>query len=49
MGENDEEAGAHLLVVVGHEEKAGKGLSGVEQISGEEELGSGDIPVRKRE
>ena len=49
MGENDEEAGAHLLVVVGREEKAGKGLSGVEQISGEEELGFGDVPVRKRE
>ena len=47
MGENDEEAGAHLLVVVGHEEKAGKGLAGVEQISSDEKLGSGDVLARK--
>jgi hypothetical protein len=35
-------------VVLGRREKAGKGFAGMEQISGEEELGSGDISARKR-
>ena len=32
-------------MVLGRREKDGKGLAGVEQISGEEELGSGDVPL----
>jgi len=35
-------------VVLGRREKDGKGLAGVEQISDEEELVSGDVPARKR-
>ena len=43
-----EKVRAHLWVVLGRREKAGKWLAGVEQISGEEELGSGDVPARKK-
>jgi len=48
LAKKEEEVGPHLWVVLGRREKAGKGLSGVEQISGEEELGSGDVPARKK-
>jgi len=35
-------------VVLGRREKDGKGLAGVEQISSEEELDSGDVSARKK-
>ena len=48
MGEKGEGLERYLWGVLGRREKAGKGLAGVEQISGEEEHGSGDIPARER-
>ena len=47
-GEKLEGTEPYLLVSLVRREMVGKGLADVEQISGEEELGSGNVPASWR-